>query len=167
MWLFSPAPYFRRTSALTHSAPLWEGLTKQRPNAGCTQERLLDPAASGALRLRPGASPPRKKFGRQCSSSISGIMENHHTHPAQGFTLKDLVPAPANVVVFLGPLGPCLGGHTQLLPGVLQAGEPPHPMWPENLLDPTLLPGFALPTRASPGNQLWSFRLCTPLFIDS
>ena len=29
MRLFSPAPYFRRTAALTGSAPLWEGLTEQ------------------------------------------------------------------------------------------------------------------------------------------
>ena len=63
MWLFSPAPYFRRTEALTRSAPLQEGLTKQWlkeqwPNIGCTQERLLDPAVAGAPRLRPGASPP-------------------------------------------------------------------------------------------------------------
>ena len=43
-------------------------------------------------RLRPGASPPQKKFARWCSSSVSGIMENHHTHLAPGFTLKDLVP---------------------------------------------------------------------------
>ena len=57
--LFSPAPYFQRTEALTHSAPLREGLTQQWLNAGCTQERLLDPAAAGALRLWPGASLPQ------------------------------------------------------------------------------------------------------------
>ena len=112
MWLFSPAPYFRRTSASTHSAPLWEGLTEQRPNASCTQERLLDPAASGALRLRPGASTPQKKFGRQCSNSVSGIMENHNTHLAPGFTLNDLDPVPANVAIFWGLLGP--GGFNSL-----------------------------------------------------
>ena len=69
MRLFPPAPYFRRTLALTRSAPLREGLTQQWPNeqwlnAGCTQERLLDPAAAGAPRLRPGASPPQKMFAR-------------------------------------------------------------------------------------------------------
>ena len=67
MRLFSPAHYFRRTAALTCSTPLQEGLTEQWPNeqwpnVGCTQERLLDPAAAGAQRLRPGASPPQKKF---------------------------------------------------------------------------------------------------------
>ena len=67
MRLFSPAPYFRKTAALTCSAPLREGLTEQWPNeqwlnVGCTQEHLLDPAAAGAPRLRPGAGPPQKKF---------------------------------------------------------------------------------------------------------
>ena len=67
MRLFSPAPYFRRTVALTGPAPLRECLTKQWlneqwPNVGCTQECLLEPAAAGAPRLRPGASPPQKNF---------------------------------------------------------------------------------------------------------
>ena len=39
--------------------------------------------------------PPQKKFTRQCSSSVSGIMENHNTHLALAFTLNDLAPAPA------------------------------------------------------------------------
>ena len=69
MWLFSLAPYFRRTAALTRSAPVLEGLTEQRPNEpwpnfGCTQEHLLDPAAAGAPKLRPDASLPQKKFTR-------------------------------------------------------------------------------------------------------
>ncbi|XP_003987348.2 gap junction delta-2 protein [Felis catus] len=54
-------------------------------------------------------------------------MENHNTHLAPVFTLNDLVPAPANVVVLLGPLGPYLWGTTQPLPGVLPAGQPPLP----------------------------------------
>ena len=85
---------------MTHSALLQEGFTEQWlneqwPNVGCTQERLLDPAAAGALRPRPGLSLPQKKFMRQCSSSISGIMENHNIHLAPGLTLNDLAPAPA------------------------------------------------------------------------
>ncbi|VFV45389.1 Hypothetical predicted protein [Lynx pardinus] len=117
MRLFSLTPYLRRTAALTRSVPLQEGLTEQWtneqwPNIGCTQERLLDPTAAGALRLWPGASPPQKKFVRQCSSSVSGIMENHNTHLAPGFTLNDLVLAPANVAVFWGLLGP--GGVSSL-----------------------------------------------------
>ena len=111
MRLFSLAPYFQRTVALTCSAPLREGLTKQWlneqwPNVSCTQERPLDPAVVGALRLRPGARPPPKKLTRQCSSSVSGIMENHNTHLAPGFTLNNVAPAPANVAAFQGLVGP-------------------------------------------------------------
>ncbi|VFV36327.1 Hypothetical predicted protein [Lynx pardinus] len=144
MWLFSPAPYFRRTAALPHSAPLREGLTEQWlnehwSNVGCTQEHPLDPAAAGAPRLWPGASPSQKMFARQCSSSISGIMENPNTHLAPGFTLHDLVPAPANVAIFWGLLGP--GGFNSL-PNVLPAVEPLFPVWPENLKDATLFLGI-------------------------
>ena len=35
----------------------------RRAMAGC-QQRLLDPAAADAQRVRPGASPPQKKFAR-------------------------------------------------------------------------------------------------------
>ena len=91
---------------MTHFPPLWEGLTEQWPNVGCTQERLLDPDATRAPTLGPGASLPQKNFVRQCSSSFSGIMENHNTHLAPDFTLKDLVPSPANVAVLWGLLGP-------------------------------------------------------------
>ena len=96
---------------MTCSAPLWEGLTEQWlneqwPNVGYTHEHLLDPAVAGALRLRPGASPLQKKFTRQCSSSILGIMENHNTHLAPGFTLNNVAPAPANVAAFWSLLGP-------------------------------------------------------------
>ena len=58
-----PSP-FRRTAALTHSAPLQEGLTEQWPVAGRTQECLQDRAATGAQRLQPGASRVQKKFAR-------------------------------------------------------------------------------------------------------
>ena len=101
-----PDTLLRRTVALTHSAPLREGLTEQWLNAGRTQVSSQDPAAAGAWRLRPGASLPQKKFARECSSSISWIMENHNTRLAPGFTLNDLVPAPANVALFRGLLGP-------------------------------------------------------------
>ena len=63
-------------------------------------------------------------------------MENHNTHLAPGFTLNDLVTAPANVAVLWGLLGP---GATQPLPSVLPSGEPILRVWPKNFLDPTLL----------------------------
>ena len=72
-----PGPYFRRTAALTRSAPLREGLTEQWPNeqwlnVGCTQERLLDPASAGAPRLRPGASPPQKSSRDSVAAAFQG-----------------------------------------------------------------------------------------------
>ena len=96
---------------MTRSTPLQEGLTEQWPNEqwpniGCTQEHLLDPAVASAPRLRPGASLPPKKFTRQCSRSVSGIIENHNIYLAPGFTRNDLAPAPVNVATFWGLLGP-------------------------------------------------------------
>ena len=91
--------------------PLWEGLTeqwlhKQWLNVGCTQECPLDPAVAGAPNLQPGASSSQQMFTRQCISSVSGIMENHNTHLAPGFTLNNVAPAPANVAAFQGLVGP-------------------------------------------------------------
>nr|XP_060508905.1 uncharacterized protein LOC132691542 [Panthera onca] len=138
MRLFSPAPYFRRTAALTRSASLQEGLTEQWPNeqwpnVGCTQEHPLDPAAASVPRLWPRASPPPKKIARQCSISVSGIMENCNTHLTPGFTLNDLAPGPVNVAAFRGLLGP--GGFNSLYQMSFQrwnrfsrvAQEPPGP----------------------------------------
>ena len=69
------------------------------------QECLWDRAAANAQRLPLGASPPQKMFPWLCSSSVSGIMKNHNTRLAPGFTLKDLVLVPANVVVLPGSTG--------------------------------------------------------------
>ena len=158
-------PLLLRDWGFAPSAPLWEGLTKQWPNeqwpnVGCTQECLLDPAAAGAPRLQPGASPPQKKFARQCSSSISGIMENHTTYLAPGFTLNNLIPAPTNVAVFWGLLGP--GGFNSLHPMSFQQGTHFSSCGPRTSWTPLCSWGFALPTRALPGIELQSCRLCTP-----
>ena len=79
-----------------------------------TAARILGPLAGPCCfqfpRLRPGSSPPPKKIVRQRSISVSGIMENHNMHLAPGFTLKDFLPAPVNVVVLWDLLGP--GGLT-------------------------------------------------------
>ena len=166
MRLFSLAPYLRRAVALTRSAPLWEGLTEQLANeqwqnVGCTQERLLAPAAASAPRLQPGASPPQKKFVRQCSSSVSGIMENHNPHLAPGFTLNNLAPVPANVAAFQGLLGP--GGFNSLSQMSFQQWNRFSPCGPRTFRTPLCSWGFALPTRAPPGNELWNCSLCAPL----
>ena len=67
-------------------------------------------------------------------------MENHNTHLVPGFTLNDLVPAPVNVAIFWGLLGP--GGFNSLYQIVLPAVELLFPVWPENLPDPTLFLGI-------------------------
>ena len=71
------------------------------------QERSRDRAAADAPRPQPGASPPQKKFTWACSSSVLGILENHNSHLAPGFTPNGPVPALANVVALQDPLG-CL-----------------------------------------------------------
>ena len=88
-------------------------------------------------------------------------MENHNTHLAPAFTLNDLVLAPVNVAIYWGLLGP--RGLQQSLPNVLPAVEPLFPVWPKNLLDPTLCLGIHLPTRTPPGMELRSCSLCAPL----
>ena len=57
-----------------------------------------------------GHQPTPEKVHRIVYSTVSGIMENHNTSLAPGFTLNDLFPAPVDVVVLWGLLGP--GGHT-------------------------------------------------------
>ncbi|VFV31311.1 Hypothetical predicted protein [Lynx pardinus] len=153
MWLFSPAPYFRRTAALTRSAPLREGLTEQWPNEqwlniGCTQECPLDPAAAGAPRLRPGTGPSQKMFARQCSSSVSGVMENYNSHLAPSFTLNDLVPESEKVAVFWGLLGP--GGFNSLYQMSFQQWNRFSPCGPRPSRTPLCSWGLTLPTRATP-----------------
>ena len=71
--------------------PFVEGLTEQWPGAGHTQEHLWDHAAANPRDCGQVSAPPQKKFTTQCSSSASGIIENHSTHLAPGFTLNDLV----------------------------------------------------------------------------
>ena len=156
MWLFSPAPYFRRTAALTRSAPLQEGLTKQWPGASRTQEHLWGHAVADAQSLWPGASPPQKKFSRQCSSSASGIMENHNTHLAPGFTPMTC-SSTSECGCFLGSAG--TRWLQQFLPNVLPSVEPLFPCGLRTSQTPLCSWRFTLPTRATPGIKLQSFRL--------
>ena len=119
-----PDPLFLKDCGFDLICPSGGG--SHRAMAGCRPlpGMLAGCAAADAQRPRPGASPPRKKFVTQCSSSASGIMENHDTHLVSSFALNDLVPGPGNVVILPGPLEPCLWGLTQPLPGVPPAGEP-------------------------------------------
>ena len=131
-----------------------------RAMAECTQERPLEPAAAGALRLRPGASPPQKKFARQCSSSVSGIVGNHNT---SGTRLHPQRPCSS-----ISECG-CLPGSAatrwlqQSLPNVLPAVEPLFPVWPENLPNPTLFLGIRPSRQSTARYELRSCSLCAPL----
>ena len=77
-------PLFLRDCGFDPFCPSVDGLTEQWPGASCTQENSQDCAAADAQRLWPGASLPQKKLVRQCSSSVSGIMEvtTHIWHEA-------------------------------------------------------------------------------------
>ena len=92
-----PGPSLLRDCGFDPFCPSVGSCQRAMTSASFTQEHLWDCAAAVAQRLRLGASPSQKKFTQLCSSSVSGIVENHNMHLAPGFTLKELVPAPANV----------------------------------------------------------------------
>ena len=87
-------------------------------------------------------------------------MENHNTQLAPGFTLNDLVPAPANVAIFWCLLGP--GGFNSLYQMFFQKWNRFSLCGPRTSQTPICSWGFTLPTRAPAVIKLWSFRLCTP-----
>ncbi|XP_042814626.1 keratin-associated protein 10-7-like isoform X2 [Panthera tigris] len=116
-----------------------------RALAGCRPHpgSFTGPGCCRCPETATGCQPPQKKFPRSCSSSVSGITENHNTHLAPGFTLNDLVPAPANVVVLPGPLGPLpVGDPHSLYPMSSQRGNCLSPCGPKN-------PGL----RSAPGDS--------------
>ena len=89
-------------------------------------------------------------------------MESHNIHLAPSITLNNLVPAPANVVVLWGLLGPgCLTASiksnqkqwNRFSPHGLRTSQIPLCSW-----------GFVLPIKAPPGMELWSCSLFTSLF---
>ena len=139
---------------LTRSDLLEEGLTEQWLGAPPAPRSTSGTALLPMPRLWLGASPLQKKFTLSCSSSVSGIMANHNTHLAPGFTLNNLVLAPAGVVVLQDPLGllpvesPTSRGTAshhvaQRPPGLHSApGDSPFPP-------------------AQPGIELRRFRVCT------
>ena len=102
-----------------------------------------------------------RKFARRCSSSVSGIMANHNTRLAPGFTPRDRVPAPANVV-FLWGLPRWPHGLYQMPSSRGTAS----PVWPEDPRTPLCSWGFVLPTRAPPGISCGVSASVLPLFIE-
>ncbi|XP_078290118.1 uncharacterized protein LOC132677163 isoform X2 [Panthera onca] len=97
---------------------------------------------------------------RQCSSSISGTMENCNTHLPLGFTLNNLAPAPANVAAFQGLLGP--GGFNSLYEMSFQQWNHFSPCGLRTSWTPLCSWGFTFPTRAPPG-----FHQDTTLHLDA
>ena len=87
-----------------------------RAMAGCRPHPGIfrDLADASVQRLQLGASLPQKNFLQSCSSSVLGIMENHNTRLAPGFTLNVLVPTPVNVAL-RGPLVPLPVGRVHSL----------------------------------------------------
>ena len=103
---------------------------------------------------------PRNCLCDRVAAAFQGLWKNHNTHLAQ-HTLSDLVPAMANVAVLRGLLIPLPVGWLHTLyqmsfqqrncfsPHGLRTSQPSLCSWE-----------FTLPTRALPGIELWSFRLC-------
>ena len=73
---------------------------------------------------------------------------------------NDLVPAPVNVAILWGLLGPeCLNSFYQLSFQQWNCFSPCGSRIPRT---PLCLSIFAFPTRAPPSIKLWSCRLCSP-----
>ena len=88
-------------------------------------------------------------------------MAKHNTQPGRFHRI--FVPIPANVAVLRGLLGPLPVGGLTASTGCLPSGGTASPVWPVGASDLAACSwGFALPTRAPPGIELWSFRLCAP-----
>ena len=91
-------------------------------------------------------------------------MAKHNTQPGRFHRI--FVPIPANVAVLRGLLGPLPVGGLTASTGCLPSGGTASPVWPVDASDLAACSwGFALPTRAPPGIELWSFRLlCSPVY---
>ena len=88
-------------------------------------------------------------------------MGNHNTHLSPGYTLNDIFPSPVNVAIFLGLVGP--GAFNSLYQMSFQQWNRFSPCGPRTSWTPLCSCGLALPTRAPPGIELWSCKLCSPL----
>ena len=161
MRLFSLAPYFRRTVALTCSAPLREGLTdqwpnEQGPNVGHSQERLLGPAAAGALRLRPGATRPRKSLRDGVAAAFQGLWKitTYIWHQASPSTTL-----PQHQRMWL-PSGVCWKQVASIVSTKCPSSSgTAFPVGPRTSRTPLCSWGFAFPIRALPGIEMGSCSL--------
>ena len=97
--------------ALTRSDSLGEGITEQWPGASPPPGTFARLCHFLCPETVASTSPPEKKFVQLCSSSISGIVANHSTHLAPGFTINILAPIPVDVAILRGLLGPLVVGR--------------------------------------------------------
>ena len=144
MRLFSPAPYLRRSVALTRSGLLQEGLTEQWsneqwPNIGCTQVRPLDPLLLVPQDCGQVPAHPRKCLRDSVAVACQGLWKItahiwHQASPLMTF------PSTSERGCPLGSAG--TRWLPQSPPNVPPAVEPLFSVWPENLLDPTLFLGI-------------------------
>ena len=155
-----PGPPFLRDCGFDLLRPSVEGLTEQWPGAGHPQECLRYPDACRCPETVARCQPSPEKFRKTCSSSASGIMENHNTHLTPGFTPNDL-SSTSECGLSLGSAVPRWLQNPYQMPshqwnGSSQCG--PRTSW-----TPLCSLVFTLPTRAPalPGIELKSFRLCT------
>ena len=147
---------------MTHSICLWEGLTGAmtwcQPHPGTFVNLLLTmPRDCGQV-----PACPRKSARDSVAAAFQELWKitTHVWHQAS--PLKTLFQHQRLWLFSRVHWGLAFGGPTQPLPGVIPAEEPPLPMWPEEPGTPLCSWGFALPTRAPPGIELRSFRLCAP-----
>ncbi|XP_053073804.1 dipeptidyl aminopeptidase-like protein 6 isoform X2 [Acinonyx jubatus] len=143
MRLFPQAPYFRRNSALTRSAPLREGLTNGRRSNG---QMSAAPRKARWTLLLPvprdrGQVParPRKRSRDSVAAAFQGLWKiaTHVWHQASPLTIL-----PQHQRMW-PPSGVCWDQvASQPLPNILPAVEPLFPVWPKNLPDPTLFLGI-------------------------
>ena len=156
-----PDPFWG-TAALTFSAPLRRvllsnGQVLAAPRNVCGSALLLMPRDCGQV-----PAHLRKSSRDNVAAVLQGLWKitTHIWHQAS--PLMTLFQPQWMWLFSWVHWGLAFRGLTQPLPGVFPAGELPLPMWPEEPWTPLCSWGFALPTRAPPGIELWSFRLCTP-----
>ena len=147
---------------MTCSSPLREDLTEQWPNNdrmsavprnACWTLLLPEARECGRVPARP-----RKSLRDSVAAAFHGLWKitTHIWHQASSLT-----PVPANVTAFWGLLGP--GGFNSLYQMSFQQWNCFSPCGLRTSQTPLCSWGFTLPTRAPPGIERWSCRLCTPL----
>ena len=148
-------------SATLRIVSLSNGRVPAAPRNICGTMLLPKPRDCGQVPARP-----RKSSRDSVAAAPQGLCKitTHIWH--QAFPLTTLFQHQQMWLFSRVHWGLAFGAPTQPLPGVPPAGEPPLPVWPEEPRTPLCSWGFALPTRAPPGIELQSFRLCAHPFYS-